>query len=122
MPETEATPLRFERGDASVDDLQAVADEVVAELAKEDSEASQAARAAGLDPRELDQVSVVVEQERKGVEPITTTILIAIAIKAGSHAAGKLWDDVVEPRVKKRLGVGAVGRRKPTADKDSGSR
>jgi hypothetical protein len=98
----------FRRGDASADKLQEVVDEVLAELSAPDSEAAQAARAAGLDGQELAQAKVEVTEGQQGVEPVLTTILVGIIVSAGSKVAESLWKDVIWPRIRRRLGWSAV--------------
>jgi hypothetical protein len=103
--------LRFDRGAAAADDIQRVAEEVVAELSDAGSEASEAARAAGLDPAALAGAEVSVKEEDQDVDP-GTAILVGIAIKAGSHVAIRFWDEVIWRRVQRRLGDDALGDRK----------
>jgi hypothetical protein len=108
MRSGEGATLRFKGGSASADRIQKVADEAVAELRHQHSEASKRARAAGLDASELDGAEVSVCEEEQDVDP-GTTILITIAINAGSNVAIKLWNDVIWPRVQKRIGDDALG-------------
>lgn len=102
--------LRYLHGDASGEDLKTVVDEVLEELADPNTEAAMEARIAGLDYPQLEGASVSVDEEQQGAEPILTTILIGITVTAGSHVAERLWDDVIWPRVKRRLGGRALGR------------
>src|SRR6478672_9085648 len=98
----------FRRGDASADTLQEVVDEVLAELNSPDSDAAQAARAAGLDGQDLAGAEVQVTEGQQGAEPVLTTILVGIIISAGSKVAESLWKDVIWPRIRRRLGWTAV--------------
>jgi len=104
---------RFERGDATATEIRDVARDVLRELREPDSEASAAARAAGLDPACLVDARAEVTDGEHGAEPILTTILVGIAVSAGSKAAESLWKDVLWPRIRRRLGVRALGTEKP---------
>jgi hypothetical protein len=103
---------RFARGEATAAEIEDVAREVLAELRDPDSEASEAARAAGLDPAVLTDARPEVTEGEQGVEPVLTTIVVGIAVSAGSKVAETLWKDVVWPRVRRRLGVRALGAEK----------
>src|SRR5690349_12188548 len=98
----------FRRGDASAEQLQEVVDEVLAELRAPDSEAADAARAAGLDGPDLAGARVQVAEGQQGAEPVLTSIIVGIIISAGSKVAESLWKDVLWPRIRRRLGWTAV--------------
>jgi len=102
------TELRFRRGDAGADDIQTVVDEVLAELSEPESEAARAAVAAGLDPAVAGSAAVEVREGGQGLDPVLTPIIIGITVSAGSKVAETLWKDVLWPRLRRRLGVGAV--------------
>ncbi len=106
---------RFQRGDAGASEIQASVDEILAQLGDPDSDASGAARAAGLDPADLDNVTVEVREDRQGAEPALTAILVGIAIKAGSTVAETLWREVIWPRLRRRLGARVLGDRRDAA-------
>lgn len=101
--------LRFFYGEASGDELQAVVDEVLLELRDPGSEAAQQARQAGLDPHLLASADISVREEQQGLDPLLTTVLVGITVEVGSHVAKKFWDEVVWPRIRRRLGAKAVG-------------
>jgi hypothetical protein len=101
--------LRFRYGQASAAELQAVVDEVLAELGNPTSEAADRARRAGLDPGDLTGAEVDVREEQQGLEPVSTTILVSIATGVGTHIATKLWDEVIWPRLRRRLGARPLG-------------
>lgn len=102
---------RYERGDASAEQLQEVADEILGQLAQPDSEAARAARTAGLDPAGLSAAAVEIREGAQGAEPVLTTIVVSIAVTAGSKIVESFWDDVLWPRLRRRLGVRALGTR-----------
>jgi hypothetical protein len=108
----EAAKWRFERGDATATEIEGVAREVLAELREAGSEASAAAQAAGLDPAALAGARAEVTDGEHGVEPILTTIVVGIAVSAGSKVAESLWKDVLWPRIRRRLGTRALGAEK----------
>ena len=105
---------RFGRGDAGADEIQASVDEIVAHLADPESEVARAARAAGLEPGDLGEITVDVREDRQGAEPILTAIVVGIAVKAGSTAVEALWRVVIWPRLRRRLGAGVLGERQDT--------
>ena len=105
------TERAYRRGDATAYELQEVVDEVLGELAAPDSEASRAAAAAGIRREDLAEAQVFVREGQQGAEPITTTILVGIAVKVGADAAEGLWSTVLWPRVRRRLGTRALGQR-----------
>lgn len=102
---------RYQRGDANTAQLQEVIDEVLEQLMEPDSEAAHSARAANLQPAELSGVRVEVREGEQGGEPVLTTIVVGIAVAAGSKIAGTLWDEVIWPRLRRRLGARALGAR-----------
>jgi hypothetical protein len=112
MPEL-AYRQRFRRGAAGADRIDAVAREVLAELAVPDSDASQAAHRAGIDPAALTDAHVEIVEGEQGVEPVLTTIIVGIAVSAGSAIAQSLWKDVIWPRIRRRLGADALGPQAP---------
>lgn len=112
----EMTLWRFQRGDATATEIQDVAQEVLDELREPGTEANAAARSAGLDPLALEDARADVTDGEHGAEPILTTIVVGIAVSAGSKVAESLWKDVLWPRIRRRLGVRALG-----AEKDAGT-
>jgi hypothetical protein len=106
-----ARQLRFRYGEASASELQAVVDEVLTELREDPSEAADRARQAGLDPQQLAGSEVSVREEQQGLEPASTTILVTIVTAVGTHIATKLWDEILWPRLRRRLGAKAVGEK-----------
>jgi len=106
--------LRFRYGQASAGELQGIIDEVLTELYDDTSEAAEQARQAGLDPHELAGADVIVREEQQGLEPLSTTILVGITARLGSHMAQTLWDGVIFPRLRRRLGAKAVGDQENT--------
>lgn len=108
----EMAQWRFERGDATATEVQDVARKVLAELREPGSEASAAVGIAGLDPADLADARVDVTDGEHGAEPILTTIIIGIAVSAGSKVAETLWKDVLWPRVRRQLGAQALGAEK----------
>jgi len=102
---------RFARGDAGADEIQSTVDEILVQLTDSASEAWDAARAAGLEPAGLGEVQIEVREGAQGAEPVLTTILIGIAVKAGSTVAESLWREVIWPQLRRRLGTRVLGDR-----------
>jgi hypothetical protein len=120
MPQL-AYQQRFRRGAASAARIEAVAREVLAELAVPDGEARRVATNLGLDPAELFRARVEVSEGEQGLEPVLTTIVVGIGVSAGSKVAESLWKDVLWPRIRRRLGADAIGSPEsaaPTAGSD----
>ena len=114
----EMTVRRFERGDATATEIEDVAREVIRELREPSSEASAAARTAGLDPARLADARAEVTDGEHGAEPILTTIAVGIVVSAGSKVAESLWKDVLWPRIRRRLGARALGTEKASERED----
>jgi hypothetical protein len=120
MVESTTVEWRFARGDATAHELQSVVDEVLAQLTDPSSEAARAARRAGAEPAELSAATVRVREGEHGAEPLLTTILVGIAVSAGSRVVETFWTDVIWPQVRRRLGVAALGKRTDAQTKMSG--
>lgn len=99
--------LRYELGTASVYELETEIGEAIRELADSHSDLASAAAAHGIAPDAFAGASASVDQEGKGFAEVV--VLIAIFAPAANHALRTLWDELVLPRVKSRLGVDAVG-------------
>ena len=108
MAEKTGVELRYQRGDASADEIQGVVDEVLRELTVPGSEAAQEATAAGFDPGQLADARITVTEGAQGAEPFLTAVLIGIVVSLGSKAAEAFWQEIVWPRIKKRLGAAAL--------------
>ncbi|MET9311739.1 hypothetical protein ABZX12_07950 [Kribbella sp. NPDC003505] len=100
--------LRFARGDAGADTIQAAVDDIVAELKDPSSEASTAVQQAGVDLQEITDLKVDVKEGAQGLEPFVTPILIGITVSVGSKIAETLWKEVIWPRLRRRLGVNVL--------------
>lgn len=103
------TRRRFVRGSAPASHLDSVANEVLSELDDPDSEASAAARRAGLVRSDLTGLRAEVRETEQGVEPVLTSIVVGIVGAATARMAETLWADVLWPRIRRRLGADALG-------------
>jgi hypothetical protein len=108
--------LRFRSGAASVRDLQAEVSSALAELADPDSGLAQAAAGLGMAPHEFAGASGSVEQEGKGFGDVI--MIVAILAPAANHALRNVWDDLVWPKIKSRLGADALGHAAPADEID----
>lgn len=108
--------LRFERGQATADELQATIDEILEELRDPLSDAAREASLEGLNPVELGAATITVEETDQGVVPVVAAILVGVAVNAGYDVAKQGWKSVIWPRVEKRLGGLALGDELPQAD------
>lgn len=109
---------RFARGDANADQLQDVVDEIVHQLAVPGSEVAESARAAGLEPAELADVGVEIREGEQGAEPVLTSIVVGITVTVGSKVVESLWEEVIWPRLRRRLGARALGARTVVPDNE----
>jgi hypothetical protein len=104
--------LKFQHDGAGSADLEKEIDAALAELTDPASEASNLARAEGLDPAELSGAEISVAEDKQGIEPILTTILITIAADLSKEiVVDKFWAKVLWPRVRRKLGPTALGKR-----------
>jgi hypothetical protein len=106
------TELKFKPGQATVDELQEVIDDVLAALQDPDSEASAAAQKAGIARDDVIELGVTAREDKPGF--VLEAILIAFATGAGGGAgkqlANRMWDKVLWPAIKRSpLGGKAVG-------------
>lgn len=109
MTEEAVTTLRFLEGAADLEDLEAEITSALAELGDSTSDLARSALMAGLNPGDLQSAGVSVRKEGDGFGPVV--LLIAISVPVTSHIIDKLWDDIIWPRVKDRLGADALGER-----------
>jgi hypothetical protein len=116
VAEKTSVELRYQRGDASADEIQEVVDEVLGELAVPSSEAAQEALAAGFDPGQLAGARVTVREGAQGAEPFLTAVLIGIVVSLGSKAAEAFWDEILWPRIRRRLGAAALQHKQAGQD------
>jgi hypothetical protein len=102
---------RFARGDAGAAEIQATVDEILGQLSDPAGDAANAARAAGIEANQLSDVQIEVREGAQGAEPVLTTILVGVAVKAGATVAETLWRAVIWPRLRRRLGTRVLGER-----------
>jgi hypothetical protein len=89
---------------------------VLAELSDPASEAAGAAAQAGIDPSAVSEAAVHVREGGQGLDPVLTPIIIGITVSTGSKVAEALWKDILWPRLRRRLGVRAVGEAQEKAE------
>ena len=116
METGETTAIRFRRGKASAEAIEKVVQDVLAEIGVPGSESAKRAEPLtedGVKLETLAQVPVFVEEEQQAFDATTTTIVIGVATGLATHISKELfdrfWDDVLWPRIKRRLGGDAVG-------------
>jgi hypothetical protein len=111
MVQSMTVEWRFARGDATAEEIQSAVDDLLAQAADPSSEAAEAVRQAGREPAELAGATVRIREGEQGAEPVLTTVLVGIAVSAGSRVVETLWTDVIWPYLRRRLGVAALGER-----------
>ncbi|MBV9312181.1 MAG: hypothetical protein JO100_00285 [Pseudonocardia sp.] len=114
MPPLSVT-FEFTRGSAPASRIEEVAREILDELNDPDSEASGMAQRAGLNRTELLDAQTAVTEGEHGADPFLTPIIVGIIANVGSTAAEALWEKVLWPRIRRRLGADAIGEQKVPA-------
>lgn len=110
--------LRYEPGAVSIDDLQAEISSALEELADPDSDLARAASGIGIATGEFAGAEGSVDQEGKGFGDVI--ILITIFAPAANHAIRNVWDEIIWPRIKSRLGADAIGAEAEEGDSEQG--
>jgi hypothetical protein len=90
------------------------------ELKDSSSDARSQSRAGEILAQTGGTADVDIREAAHGFDPISA-ILVGITINAGSKVATELWDEVIWPRLRSRLGVRALGEREPVEDEDEAS-
>ena len=108
--------LLYWAGGASIEELQEEISRILAELGDPDSELSRVASERGIASHEFAGSQGIVDQEGKGFGDV----VVAIVILAPSinHAVRNIWDDLIWPSLRSRLGADAVGSE---VDSDEGA-
>lgn len=99
--------LHFRGGAADLDDLRTEISSALRELADPTTSLAHQASAAGFNPAEFADAEASVTEDAKGFGEVL--ILVTIAAPAVTHALNKVWDDLIWPRIKSRLGGDALG-------------
>jgi hypothetical protein len=108
--------IRFQSGASNVNDLKAELASALEELADPGSDLARLASGIGIAAREFADARGSVDQEGKGFGDVV--VIIAIFAPAANHALRNVWDEVIWPRLKSRLGADAVGEELEGADSD----
>jgi len=98
----------YQRGDASAEEIAGAVAAVLADSQLATSEVARRAAAAGLDPEVLASVSVEVREDSQGLEPILTSIVVGLTVRAGEAIAESVWKKAIWPLVRRRLGARAL--------------
>ncbi|MFZ0168069.1 MAG: hypothetical protein WAL64_01450 [Candidatus Dormiibacterota bacterium] len=101
--------LRFEPGEASARQIQEALAAVLSEIQSSADEHEQEADE-GADAASLSRVQGTVTEAGRGFAG--ADIVIQIAGPVVADVLTKLWDEVIWPRLRKRIGVKGVGTRK----------
>jgi predicted TIM-barrel fold metal-dependent hydrolase len=86
-----------------------VVDETIADLRDPTDVIARRARELGLDPAQISNAGVQIEEDRQGADPIFTMIVVTLGVNVAAHVLTTIWDDLLWPRIKRRLGANAVG-------------
>jgi hypothetical protein len=92
----ERVDLRFKRGSAGIEELKQAIDEVLAEPE--------------LASRQDLPDEVQLFEDGQGLDPATVAVVVTL-VKLTGHVAADVWDDVIWPRVRRRLDDDALGER-----------
>jgi hypothetical protein len=96
--------LEYRNGSRSASDLSAIVAELLDEL-REDEELQQEVRRHNVDPTQLSQESIQIEQGAAGIDPATVTLIVTFA----GPPALDIWKHVLLPRIRRRWGADVVG-------------
>src|SRR5215470_12104284 len=94
--------LRFQRGDASAEEISAEVARILADFGSPDSELAESARAVGLETADLSAMTIEVREGGQGFEPVLTSIIVGITVNAGAKAVEAFWTEVLWPRLRRR--------------------
>jgi hypothetical protein len=108
--------LRFRSGAASIRDLQEELAAALTELADPASDMARTASELGIASHEFARSGGSVDQAGKGFGD--AVIVVAIFAPAANHALRNVWDELIWPRLKSRLGADALGDILPDDDGD----
>jgi hypothetical protein len=100
--------LRFQRGNASAEEISAEVARILADSDNPDSELAESARAVGLEAADLSAMTIEVREGGQGFEPILTSIIVGITVNAGTKAIEAFWTKVLWPLLRRRLGPRAI--------------
>jgi hypothetical protein len=106
--------VSYQSGRASIDDLQTELSEALTELATPGSELAVAAVALGAVPQDLTEAQGTISQQGKGFGAVI--VLFTILAPVENHILRNIWDDLIWPRIKARLGADALGQKQPSGD------
>jgi hypothetical protein len=109
--------LYVERGSATGEELQGTIDAIVADIATGQGELADEARAAGV--RADVYTGITVSEDAQGFLPFAA-LLVVFAGSAGKELAGRFWEDVLLPEIRRRQGADAVGDRHEDGSDHSG--
>lgn len=107
MTEVQRLSLRFQGAAASINDIRAEISAALNELADPASSLAGEASTAGFNSAEFINAESTVDEDAKGFGELV--ILVMIVAPAATHALNKVWDDVIWPRIRSRLGEDALG-------------
>lgn len=98
----------------SLEEFSGELDKLWSQLREPDSDIRDRAIQAGISPSDLEEITkrkredaISVKTEGMGIDPLTTALLIA----AGTTIAKDLWDQVLLPLIKQKLGVNAIKKK-----------
>lgn len=102
MDRSRVGQVTFAPGDADLEELRSAVDDAVSELRRPGSDASESAKALGVPPSALADVEFSIEEVSGNFDPVSLAIVVTSAL--GAQAMTKIWDNIVLPRVRRRLG------------------
>jgi len=108
--------LRYRRGSASADVISAEVQEILADLDNPDSELTKSVRDLGIDVADRSAVTIRVREGGQGFEPFLTPIIVGITVNASTAIGAKLWNAVIWPHLRHRLGPRALLDREDEAE------
>jgi hypothetical protein len=119
MTDARSVSLRFRGGSADLKDLRTEISAALGELADPTCGLAERASVLGFSSAEFIGARADVSEDSKGFGEVV--LLITIVAPAATHALNKVWDDLIWPRLKSRLGGDAVGEQENSGEKPESS-
>jgi hypothetical protein len=100
--------LRYRRGVASAGEISAEVEEILVDLDNVDGELVRSTPEIGVECGDRAGIAITVREGGQGFDPVLTSIVVGVTVRATTEAAEAFWTKVVLPRLRRRLGPRVV--------------
>jgi hypothetical protein len=105
--------LRYRRGVASAEEISAEVDEILVDLDNVDGELVRSTpeigvECGGVECSDRAGIAITVQEGGQGFDPVLTSMVVGVTVRATTEAAEAFWTKVVLPRLRRRLGPRVV--------------